>query len=564
MGSQRLSAEYRYHVAAGDLAEALVVAKAATIAYPSSHFFAERLATIAFDVGDMAACRDALDRARRLGSVSRSLLLMEPALLMEEGSVGEAVRLAQALAEADPPDADFLRCAARILARAGSRSAIPAWEKLVVLGQITPSELYEATRFCRLKDDRQAAARFLGRLLAQDPTHPGALQERLRLLAAERTRVDAEFHALARTVIERRPSAAAALLPDFLAGREWPAALALLCQLRNAGCAPDLGAAVLKHLAEAAERAEWKGDFADAATILEILAQGCEKEQATALRARAAAAADAAVASADAALARGDESTARDVFHAGLLIAESGGAATRALARLGERLGLAVDAARCWICIWSASGADADLARAGHAAVMASLRCEGLTQLLAVRGLPMSHPLIARLALATASAANAELAEAGAELSPAAVAAARALLDPGAPPGWPNNGARSYVRSLRLEMKSADKAQDLERAVTLAEAAASIDPRNAHPHKVLARRSIEAGDPLRARHALRRLADLEPHVPDHAVRFARSCGPDAGHREALDVLLPALARNPRHDRTWQMVDQWLCERIQCA
>lgn len=564
MGSQRLSAEYRYHVAAGDLAEALVVAKAATIAYPSSHFFAERLATIAFDVGDLKACRDALDRARSLGSVSRSLLLLEPVLLMEEGSVGEAVRPAQTLADADPPDPDFLRCAARILARAGSRSAIAAWEKLVALGQITPIELYEATRFCRQKDDAEAAGRFLGRLLAQDPDHAGAQEERLRLLAAERARVDAGFHALARTVIERRPAAAAALLPDFLAGAQWHAALALLWQCRNAGCAPDLGPAVLRHLTGAAARAERTGALADAATILEILAQSGETEQAPVWRSRAAAAAEAAVTAATAALARGDVATARDVFHAGLLLAESGGAAGRALARLGENLGLAVEAARCWICVWSASAVEADLALAGHAAVMATSRCEALTQFLAVRGMPMSHPLIRRLALATASAANAELAEAGAELSSARIAAARALLDPGVPPEWPSNGARSYVRALRLEMKSADNAQDLERAVSLAEAAASIDPGNAHPHKVLARRSQEAGDPMRARRALRRLADLEPHVPDHAVRFARSCGPAAGHREALDVLLPALARNPRHDRTWQMVDHWLCERIQCA
>jgi hypothetical protein len=50
MTSQTLSAEIRHQVAAGDLNEALVVAMSATVSYPTSKFFAERLALISYDL----------------------------------------------------------------------------------------------------------------------------------------------------------------------------------------------------------------------------------------------------------------------------------------------------------------------------------------------------------------------------------------------------------------------------------------------------------------------------------------------------------------------------------
>jgi tetratricopeptide (TPR) repeat protein len=321
-----------------------------------------------------------------------------------------------------------------------------------------------------------------------------------------------------------------------------------------------LDASVLENLTVAAATAEAEARFADAVTILVSLAQATDAEAGRMWVERAAKATTRAISAAGDACVRGDDVAARRIFQALLLSVEHGASVNRGLVRLGEQLGLNAETARVWLCLWSTSGDDADLRRAGGAAAAAASPCAALIQFLAIPGLPIRHPLIAPIGLSIARTANAALTTADGEICELHIAAARSLMGPAAPTDWPQGGARSYARSLRLNMKLADKAGQVARAIALAEAAAHIDPTNTHPYKIMARLFNEGGNFSRARMALRKLSELEPEVPDHPIRLVRRCHPGEEQAEALDVLLPAIARHPRHEKLSQMVDRWLCER----
>lgn len=564
MSSRRISSDVRRHLAAGELETALVLLKAAFVSYPGSIFFAERLITVAHDAGDIAACRQALDRARSLGSTSRVLTLFEPKLLVQEGEFAAAAERCVALLSAEPPEEAALRCAADVLGQLSHPGVLTALHKLATHGWLDPGELLEASRKARQLGDHEAGHGFLDRLLLRHPHHAQGRREQVQLCISAPEQPSSRLLPALAALAEVDLPAAIEILPDLLRRQEWQAVLFVLAAAREAGLSKAALRGVASELSAtttALAAALAKARLTEAAAILLCLAEATGPDQAPEICARAAAVANRAVAAADSALAEGDRDSACETFLALMPLVEHGGLMPSGFAELGERLGLAVQAAKVWLRQWRTTQDDAVLQRAVATVAKGSSPCAALAQFMSVPGMPLTEPAPATIGLNLARAANEELTAAGGEPEELWVAGAKALVHPDAPETWPRGGVRGYAGRLRQSMKQADEAGDRVKAIRCAEAAIALDPEKAHPYKVLARLLTEAGQVARAREALGRLCDLEPEVPDHAIRLARRCRVGDGAAEALDALLPALSRHPRHAELQQMVDRWLCEPV---
>lgn len=532
--------------------------KAAVISYPASLFFAENLALVAHEVGDLVACREGFDRARRLGSEAKLLRLMEPDLLLKEGETTAAAEAAMLLVEADPSDEDALRAAAPILEAADHPAAILAWRGLEALVRLSSAELLRAARAARAAGSPADAQHFLDQILRRHPEHREALIEKTSLSLAVPEGEGFEALAALRSLADEKLDIALELLPFLMQEARWDALLLLARRASEAG-RKDAFAELLRPLARSAARAEKEGREPQACQVflaLSLLTQGVE---AAAYRERARRSMTVALGGVRAAMGAGNMDTAKADLARLMTVAEAGGPAPRDLASLAETLEAPALAARAWLCVWREDQKDWMLTKAAEAGLRADSPGAALALAGTIPNLPRDHPVIAHRILRLARAADAALLESGGRVEADLVLAARALLAPDAPEGWPQRGARDYVRRLRQAMKDASQSGDGALAIATAEALVVLDPTKAHPFKVLARLHAAGGNATRAQECLLELTRLEPENVDNAVRFARRHRPEEERTMVLDVLVRGLDQHPGHTGLHQALDAWLTE-----
>lgn len=558
MSSRSLSEDVRRHLALGEVAEALLLLRGAVGSYPGSRFFSEKLALTAHRAGDLATCRDALDRARRLGSDAKALRLIEPELLLEEGQAEAAVASALGLLAHDPLDEDAIRTALAVLERQGHPGTAEAWRCLARIGRIAPNEAVRAARVLHQAGDSDAAHAQLDNLLAREPRNREALVEKtsiwLEALGHEGNRGLTALVALA----ERDLDAALGLLPFLRRRRLWDALLMLAGRARDAGVAEDAFEPLLGSLVQDLTRAEYEHCDAAVTTLLVILALVGPATEAAARLGLARPAMLRALTSAEELLGVEGSACAAVVVESLLAAAEAGGPAPLELALLAEQLDDPSLAVRACLACWRESREE-DCLEAAIGAMGRAAPGQALHLFTSLNGLPFQHPLVAACGRELAHRAEAALAAGGSTLDKDLMSAARVLLGPGLPTEWPRRAARDYAGRLRQAVKEVDQAGEVAAAITLAEAAVALEPSKPYPWKVLARLYTARGNITAAKNCLVRLTALEPDNADHPVRYARRCRPGDDRRELLDVLVGAVGRHPAHAELIELVDRWLLE-----
>jgi hypothetical protein len=560
MSSSHLTVEIKAHLAAGEMAEALILLRSAVISYPGSFFFAEKLAIVANQTGEVATCRNALDHCRRLSGDSRALRTIEPELLVNEGDLGAAEAAAEKLVVDYPRDEECLRAAISVLERICPQNLAPAWRGLESIGRISPNELIRAIRCLRASGDHGTAHRLVEELLVREPHHREGNIERVALwldgaALGDRSGLEAFI-----TLVNVDLAGALSLLPSLTQSQHWEPLLILIQRSRAEGVTGEAFQMFVGPLEQEAERAERHGLYDASAVLHVILAMVARPAESAAAVAKARLAIEAMVQQCRELIKSGDTLGANQAIDLILSLGEAGAPFPVALADLADQMGDTHRSARVLLLCFREAGEERFLNRAMELISRHALVGDALQFFISLPGLAGNRPIVARTGIALAARADAALAAAR-TLDPDLVVAAQVVLGQLAPREWPTRGAKSYTKLLREAMKAADLSGNADAAIPLAEAGVALDPKMPYPYKVLARLYRGRGFASKARDCLMALCELEPENPDHVVRFARHCRMTRNCRGLVDILVSSVSWNPTHEPLLDVLDKYLIEPV---
>lgn len=558
MSSRTLSEEIQVHLAFGEVSEALLLLQSAAISYPNSRFFAEKLAMVAYQAGEFQNCREALNRCRRLGGDSEVLRLIEPGLLLKEGSEADAVAAALALVSANPRNEATLRAALPVLEFAGHEAVAIVWRSLGEIGRIAPAETIHAVRTLHAANDLASANRLLDRLLAREPGHREAIIEKLALWMSNSKSWDAGDIETIVSIVGRDLECALTFLHHLHQSQRWNELLLLVQRVREKGEVWEAFQDIAVLLVDDAERAEADGRYGVATVVWFILSLIGSPDARAEWSERARSAATAALANL---MVTENAEAAALTVEAVVIVAEAGGPIPSALADIASHLSNGRLVARAALACWRKTGQDGLLKDAIDAILRSDSMGTALSLLVSLPNLPLGHPAVAARTQAFAERADKALETVEPTVQHDLIKAASILLSPEASAAWPKSGARSYAKKLRQAIKIADEEGDADAAIELAEAVALLMPENAYPYKVLARLYTARGAIPMAKKYFRKLMTLEPEKPEYAIRYARRCHRSDDRREIIDILVGAVERHPDHPGIQQMLDRWLLEPI---